>query len=147
MSLWEFRTALRGARYRGDAPQGVQLPDGCAWPDEVLQLVGDALLVGVASDSSSSYEFACRCVVRLQSHGCDGNAELAEALSARLGEGAQTLLRPALVDLEEWASVRPLARYRAERDHQPARGLRDLGNRSQKSDISLGTPHSGAQSA
>lgn len=113
MSLREFRAALRGATYRADVPQVVQLLERCAWPEEVLQLVGDALLVGVASGSPSSHELVRACVARLQARGWDGDADLAEALLARLGEGPQPLLRPVPVDLEELASVR---------EGDPARG-------------------------
>jgi hypothetical protein len=77
-----------------------------AWPEEVLQLIGDALLVAVTSGSSSTDDLARACVARLQERGWDGDADLAEALAARLGDGPLPLLRPVTVDLEELASVR-----------------------------------------
>lgn len=105
VSLREFRTALRGATYRGDVPEIVRLVEGGTWPDEVLQLVGDALLVAVTS-SRECHELALRCMARLQDRGWDGDATLAEALSARLGESPQPMLRPIPVDLEQLADVR-----------------------------------------
>lgn len=106
MSLKEFRAALRGATYRGDAPEVVRLLEERAWPEQVLQLIGDALLVAVSSGSASAHDLARACVARLQARGWDGDADLAEALAARLGDGPQPLLRPVRVDLEELASVR-----------------------------------------
>lgn len=105
MPLREFRTAVRGATYRGDTTGIIQLLEGGGWPDELLQLVGDALLVGMTSTSQKCRELARGCVARLEARGWDGDAELAEALSARLGDGARPMLRPIPVDLEELASV------------------------------------------
>lgn len=103
--LREFRTTLRGATYRGDVTGIVQLLEGGGWANQVLQLVGDALLVGMTSASQECRELARDCVARLQARGWDGDGDLAEALSARPGEGAQPMLRPIPVDLEELASV------------------------------------------
>lgn len=105
MPLREIRTAVRGATYRGDTTGIIQLLEGGGWPDELLQLVGDALLVGMTSTSQKCRELARGCVARLEARGWDGDAELAEALSARLGDGARPMLRPIPVDLEELASV------------------------------------------
>jgi hypothetical protein len=62
--------------------------------DDVLQLVGDALL----ADRDSS--LARDCVRRLRQRGLNGDGELADAL-----EGGESDLRPIAVDLEELASV------------------------------------------
>jgi hypothetical protein len=106
MSLKEFRAALHGATYRADAPEVILLLEERAWPDHVLQLIGDALLVAVNSGSASAHDLARACVARLEARGWDGDVDLAEALAARLGDGPQPLLRPVHVDLEELASVR-----------------------------------------
>lgn len=106
MSLKEFRAALRGATYRADALEVMRLLEGRAWPEQVLQLIGDALLVAVTSGSASAHDLARACVARLQARGWDGDVDLADALAARLGDGPQPLLRPVRVDLEELASVR-----------------------------------------
>jgi hypothetical protein len=62
--------------------------------DDVLQLVGDALL----DDCDSP--LARECAERLRHRGLDGDAELAGAL-----EGAANELRPIAVDLEELGSL------------------------------------------
>lgn len=106
MSLKEFRAALRGATYRADVPEVIRLLEEAAWPEEVLQLIGDALLVAVTSGSANTHDLARACAARLQARGWDGHVDLAEALAARLGDGPQPLLRPVAVDLEELAGVR-----------------------------------------
>jgi hypothetical protein len=106
MSLKEFRAALRGATYRADVPEVIRLLKERAWPEEVLQLIGDALLVAVTSGSATAHGLTRACVARLQARGWDGDTDLAEALVARLRDGPQPLLRPVRVDLEELASVR-----------------------------------------
>ena len=62
--------------------------------DEVLQLIGDAL-VTVPSES-----LARDCAERLRRRGLDGDAELADALEGRPGD-----LRPLPVDVEELTSI------------------------------------------
>ncbi|MFK5636130.1 UPF0158 family protein [Ornithinimicrobium sp. LYQ103] len=106
MSLKELRAALRGATYRADVPELIRLLEERAWPEQVLQLIGDALLVAVTSGSASAHDLARACVAQLQARGWDGDTDLAEALAARLGDAPQPLLRPVPVDLEELASVR-----------------------------------------
>lgn len=106
MSLKELRAALRGATYRADVPEVIRLLEERAWPEEVLQLIGDALVVAVTSGSAIAHDLARACVARLRARGWDGDADLAETLAARLGDGPHPLLRPVRVDLEELASVR-----------------------------------------
>jgi len=106
MSLKEFRAALHGAAYRDDVPEVIRLLAERPWPEQVLQLIGDALLVAVTSGSSDAHDLARACIARLHARGWDGDADLAEALAARLGDGPQPLLRPVRVDLEELGSVR-----------------------------------------
>ncbi|WP_181010012.1 UPF0158 family protein [Ornithinimicrobium sufpigmenti] len=106
MPLREFRTALRGATYRGDVPEIIRLLEESTWPEEVLQLVGGALLVALSSSSPECHDLAHRCVARLRDRAWDGDADLAEAMCARLGESPQPMLRPIPVDLAELADVR-----------------------------------------
>ncbi|KUG56326.1 hypothetical protein AVL62_16265 [Serinicoccus chungangensis] len=106
MSLKEFRAALRGAAYRDDVPEVIRLLAERPWPEQVLQLIGDALLVAVTSGSADAHDLARTCIARLHARGWDGDADLAEALAARLGDGPQPLLKPVRVDLEELGSLR-----------------------------------------
>jgi hypothetical protein len=75
------------------------------WPKEALQLVGDAVLVVVASGRSEASVMARRCVAALEQRDWEGDAELAAALAAAAGDGPTSMLRPVPVDLEELASV------------------------------------------
>ena len=106
MSLKEFRAALRGATYRADIPEVVRLVEERPWPEEVLQLIGDAVLVALTSGSSSAPGLARACMARLQARGWEGDDDLATALMAGLGDGPHPLLRPVAIDVDELASVR-----------------------------------------
>ena len=57
------------------------------WPKEALQLVGDAVLVAVASGASEASVLARRCVAALGQRDWEGDVELAAALSAAGGDG------------------------------------------------------------
>lgn len=105
MSLGEYRTLLRGATARADTPVLMELLMSGPWPKEGLQLVGDAVLVAVASGASEASVLARRCVVALGQRDWEGDVELAAALSAAGGDGPTPMLRPVPVDLEELASV------------------------------------------
>ena len=105
MSLGEYRTLLRGATARADTPALMELLTSGPWPKEALQLVGDAVLVAVASGASESSVLARRCAAALGQRDWEGDVELAAALSAAGGDGPTPMLRPVPVDLEELASV------------------------------------------
>jgi hypothetical protein len=84
---------LRAAAWRRD-PAAIRRACAARPLDDVLQLIGDALLEARESP------LARECVERLRSRGLDGDAELADAL-----EGKARELRPIALDLEELASV------------------------------------------
>ncbi len=105
MALREYRAALRGATYRRDAPGVVELLRSSPWPEDVLQLVGEAVLVVLVAGSPGGEELAQGCVARLRARTWEGDADLADFLDARLDQGPQPLLRSLPVDLEELAMV------------------------------------------
>ncbi len=104
MSLAERRAELRGATYRGDGLGAVAVLDSGVWPREVLQMVGDAVLVALGSGAAGADGVAHRSVTELHRRGWDGDVELADALTAALG-GPSTALVSAPVDLEELSMV------------------------------------------
>lgn len=100
------RGDLRGAVYRGDGLAVVTLlADPGRWPVHGLQLAGDGLLAALAASVAGTESLARRCVEELRGRGWEGDGELAEALSARLGDAPTPLLRPLPIDLEELAST------------------------------------------
>lgn len=105
MPLREYRAQLRGATARADSPVLVELLTSSPWPRDALQLVGDAILVVVASDATDAVALARRCIAALEERGWEGDAELAAALASAGSDGPTPMLRPVPVDLEELASV------------------------------------------
>jgi len=105
VSLGEYRTLLRGATARADIPVLMELLTSGPWPREVLQLVGDAVLVAVLSDPSEASALARQCVTALGQRDWEGDAELAAALAAAGGDAPTPILRSVPVDLEELGSV------------------------------------------
>jgi hypothetical protein len=97
----DARTELRVAVYLGDGAGVVGPMLGRAWPEDALQLIGDGLLVALRQNTEGAEELAGRCAGLLRARGWDGDAELADQLSARLGTAPARLLRPIPVDLEE----------------------------------------------
>lgn len=99
------RDGVRGAVYRADADVLGSLLTGRGWPDDALQLLGDAVLV-VARDRRHDIEAAARsCVRQLRDRDWEGDAELATQIEATFGWGPTPLLRSLPVDLEELAGV------------------------------------------
>ena len=105
MSLVEYRTLLRGATARADTPVLMKLLTSGPWPEEALQLVGDAVLLALLSGAGHASVLAQRCVAALGERDWEGDAELAAALAAAGDDGPTPMLRPVPVDLEELASV------------------------------------------
>lgn len=97
------RAELRMVLAEGDSERLLDVLDD-AWPDDALQLVGDALGRGAIGGSVRGDDLARRCAAELRSRDWEGDVELADALGARLG-GPVRLLRPIAVDLEELAMV------------------------------------------
>lgn len=75
------------------------------WPENALQLIGDALLAAVRDGVEGAAQVAARCVAALRERHWDGDEELADALEAALGSGPAPMLRPLPVDLEELAMI------------------------------------------
>ena len=99
------RDQVRGAVYRADTDALVDALTRPEWPGDVLQLMGDAVLV-VARERRSDIEPAARrCVEELRDRGWDGDAELAAQIDSVFGWGPVPLLRSLPVDLEELAGV------------------------------------------
>jgi len=97
------RGRLRGAVFGGDGADIVRLLVRRPWPVDALQLIGDGLLIALGHGVEGAAPLAAECVDALQARGWDGDAELREALQARLGTGPTRLLRPLTIDLEELA--------------------------------------------
>lgn len=99
------RDGLRGAVYRADVPAlAAALADG-AWPEDALQLLGDAVLLVAGERPDDVRSAARRCVAGLRARDWYGDAELADRLESVLGWGPAPLLRGIPVDLEELAGV------------------------------------------
>ncbi|TQC47041.1 hypothetical protein EEB14_22935 [Rhodococcus sp. WS4] len=73
--------------------------------DEVLQLVGDALIAAVDDRIDGAQEVATECAAALRVRDWTGDDELADQLEAALGMSATPMLRPLAVDLEELSSL------------------------------------------
>ncbi|MFD9669752.1 UPF0158 family protein [Rhodococcus sp. NPDC059968] len=73
--------------------------------DEVLQLVGDALIAAVDDHIDGAHEVAAQCAAALRLRDWTGDADLADPLEAALGMSATPMLRPVAVDLEELSSL------------------------------------------
>lgn len=66
MPLGEYRTQLRAATARADAPVLVQLLTATPWPTDALQLIGDAILVAMAGSRGDAAVLARRCIESLR---------------------------------------------------------------------------------
>jgi len=99
----DHRIELRVLLAEGDSERLLDALDD-AWPEDALQLVGDALAVA-SSAGQPAADLARRCAAELRSRDWEGDVELAEVLEARLGTGPVRLLRRIAVDLEELAMV------------------------------------------
>ncbi len=72
------RRALRGAVYRADADALVEALAEQDWPDDALQLIGDAVLVVARGRHHDIEPAARRCVGELRDRGWEGDDELAD---------------------------------------------------------------------
>lgn len=99
------RDELRGAVYGADADALTGVLTGQDWPENALQLLGDAVLA-VARERKQDIEPAARrCVRGLRDRDWEGDAELAAQIESTFGWGPAPLLRSLPVDLEELAGV------------------------------------------
>lgn len=95
------RDDLRGAVYRADVDALAQRLAGEAWPDDALQLIGDAVLVVARGRAQDIEPAARRCVEELRERDWEGDDELAIRIESVFGWGPVPLLRPLPVDLEQ----------------------------------------------
>ena len=105
MQARERRRRLRGLIAQGDGASLVELLRLDALPGDALQLVGDGLDAALTQSVEGAAELAQQCVAALRERGWDGDAELAEHLASRLGDGPIPLLRGLPVDLEEISMI------------------------------------------
>jgi hypothetical protein len=99
----ESVTALRTALYARTGAV-VDLVRGRV-TDEVLQLVGDALVAAVDDHVAGAREVAAECAAALRVRDWTGDDVLADQLDAAVGMSATPMLRPLAVDLEELSSL------------------------------------------
>lgn len=98
------RDGLRGAVYRADLEVMTAILTGRVWPEDALQLLGEAVLV-VAQHTKGVESSARRCSEALRGRGWEGDHELADQIDSELGRTPATALRRLPVDLEELAGV------------------------------------------
>jgi hypothetical protein len=105
MQARERRRRLRALIAQGDGASLVELLRLEALPGDALQVIGDGLGAALTQSVEGAAELVQQCVAALRERGWDGDAELAEHLSSRLGAGPTPLLRGLPVDLEELSMV------------------------------------------
>ena len=101
----EGRAQLRSGVACSDGEGVVQFLIGKPWPEQALQLIGDALQVALRQEVTEAPGLAGECIVALRARGWEGDEELADSLESGLGTAPSRLLRPLAVDLEELATV------------------------------------------
>ncbi len=101
----EALTQLRSVMARGDHAELVTVLRRQPWPAHSLQLIGDGLLDAVRAGADGAVGLARDCVTDLGERDWEGDRELADALSAVIGDGPTPVLRPLPVDLEELAMI------------------------------------------
>ena len=95
---------LRGAVARGDgaAVIGALGPLDLA---DVAQVAGEGVLLALAENVPGARELARRCTDVLRKRGWEGDDDLAALLSASLGEGPVSELRPLAIELDELSFI------------------------------------------
>lgn len=96
---------LRSATYRADGAAVVELLAGGPLDPDVLQLIGDAIRVALATGAPGAPELAVDCADALRRRGGWGDEALADHLDALSGRGPTPLLRPLPVSLDELSDV------------------------------------------
>ncbi len=99
------RREPRGALHREDGTAVVAALNSTGLGDDVLQLVGDDLLIAVAQHVNGATTLAAACAEGLRRRGWDGDDLLADQLAATLGLGPVPMLRRLPVDLDELSDV------------------------------------------
>lgn len=95
------RDELRGAVYRADVEMLIGMITDLRWPDDALQLLGDAVVIRARERGHDIQAAARRCVRELQERDWEGDAELAAEIQSVLGWSPTPLLRSLPVDLED----------------------------------------------
>lgn len=99
------RDGLRAAVYLAEPDVLLGVLTGRDWPDDALQLVGDAVLF-LARERRQDVKAAARqCLGELRDRDWEGDSELATQIESAFGWGPTPLLRSIPVDLEELAGV------------------------------------------
>lgn len=102
MREWDknARQELRAACYRGDASAIVEAARG-RLISEVLQVLGDGLLVALGRHATELAELAIECETALRTRDWAGDEDLADQLATALGHGPTPMLRPLRLELDE----------------------------------------------
>ena len=104
MDAHDLRQQIRSAAGRRDTDSLLDLLED-TWPRDALQIIGDGLAEALASGAPAAERSAHRCSSELRERGWEGDDVLANALEAKLGEGAVSSLRPVPVRLEDVATA------------------------------------------
>lgn len=99
------RDDVLAAVYRADTDALEVALNDAAWPEDALQLVGDAVLEVARQRPDDIRTAARRSVAALRDRDWEGDAELAAQIEAVFGWGPTPLLKGLSVDLEELADV------------------------------------------
>lgn len=99
------RDGLRGILYAVDVRALMGALNDAVWPEDALQLMGDAVLVVVGERADALEPAGCRCAAALRDRGWEGDDELADQIEALLGVGATPFLKSLAVDVEELAGI------------------------------------------
>ena len=108
---------------RSDGEGVVQFLIGKPWPDQALQLIGDALQVALRQEVREAPGLAGECIAALRVRGWEGDEELADPLEAGLGTAPSRLRRPLGRLLVTSPSTAPPRRGRERRTAANARVL------------------------
>lgn len=99
------RDGLRGNLYAVDVPPLIDALNDHVWPEDALQLMGEAVLVVACERANGVGPAGRRCAVALRDRGWEGDDELADQIDAALGVGPAQSLKSLAVDLEELAGI------------------------------------------
>lgn len=99
------RDALRGNLYAVDVPALMDALNDEIWPEDALQLMGDAVLVVARARVDAAGPAGHRCAAALRDRGWEGDHELADQIDAMLGVAPTPFLKSLPVDLEELAGI------------------------------------------
>lgn len=105
VDVQDLRQQIRIAAARRDTDALVRLLAAATWPRDALQIIGDALVEALGSGAQETEPAARVCSAELRGRGWEGDDILADALDAKLGEGAAPSLQPVPVRLDDVATA------------------------------------------